>query len=187
MKIPPNMTEEEVLQTIKRVSRRYAKKFTFGYYGEEDIMQEAFMISLEAMEKYDGLRPLENFLAVHIRNRLIVFVRDNYYRKESSMTDKGKQINETKRMIMDTMDIDLVDMDRETRLLAFFDPEHEIDVRELVNLIDGEIDVDMREDYLKYLDGGKMSKTRKENLINHIQDIVEGKYAAYIRPVLEGE
>ena len=36
----------------------------------DDIKQEAFMIAVEALEKYDESRPLENFLYISISNRL---------------------------------------------------------------------------------------------------------------------
>ena len=80
MKIPKNMTEEEVIETIQKVVRRVSYNFKFAFYDVEDIEQEAFIIGMEALDRYDEKRPLENFLFVHIKNRLKNFNRDNYIR-----------------------------------------------------------------------------------------------------------
>ena len=57
MKIPTTMTEAEVLATMTRVVDRIAHKYRFGYFDIEDIKQEAFIIAMEAMERYDEARP----------------------------------------------------------------------------------------------------------------------------------
>ena len=64
------MTEKEVTETITKIANRYAYKFQFGYYTPDDIRQEAFIIAMDALDRYDESRPLENFLAVHVKNRL---------------------------------------------------------------------------------------------------------------------
>ena len=81
------MTEQQVLEIIERVASRYAHKFRFGYYTAEDIKQEAIIIGMEALNRYDEARPLENFLAVHIKNRLNNFKRDKYYRQTKKEND----------------------------------------------------------------------------------------------------
>ena len=96
MKIPNNMTKQDVIDTITNVSRRLASKFTFAHYTEDDIAQEAFMIGMEALDRYDENRPLENFLFVHIRNRLKNFKRDNYIRYEQ---DKEFRYNQIKKSL----------------------------------------------------------------------------------------
>ena len=53
----------------------------------EDIEQEAFIIGAKAIDDYDG-RSLENFLYVHLNNRLKNFKRDNYYRLEHGAAQK---------------------------------------------------------------------------------------------------
>ena len=70
MKIPNNMTEDQVVDIITKVAHRLAPKFTFAFYETEDIEQEAFMLGVEALGRYDDTKPLENFLYTHISNRL---------------------------------------------------------------------------------------------------------------------
>ena len=59
------------------------------------------MFGLEAYEKWDRMRPLENFISVHISNRLKNYKRDNYFRlglEESS--EQRQKANEAKRNLM---------------------------------------------------------------------------------------
>ena len=78
MKIPKGMTEEQVLKVIDKIADRYAYKFRFGYFEADDIRQEAKIIAMDALDRYEEGRPLENFLAVHVKNRLNNFKRDKY-------------------------------------------------------------------------------------------------------------
>ena len=70
MKIPPNMTEQEDVKVMQKVAKAYSYKFRFGYFTADDIEQEAYVEAIKGMEDYDGKRPLENFLLVHIHNKL---------------------------------------------------------------------------------------------------------------------
>jgi hypothetical protein len=54
------------------------------------------------MKDYDSSRSLENFLYIHLNNRLKNFKRDNYYRYEVGAAHK---IQETKKSILEPIDI----------------------------------------------------------------------------------
>ncbi len=82
MHIPSNLTKEQVVDTIQVVVGRIAPKYTFYGYLVDDLKQEAFIICMEALPRYDEARPLENFLSVHLSNRLKNFVRDNHFTKD---------------------------------------------------------------------------------------------------------
>src|SRR5688572_21016868 len=86
MKLPKNITEEEFLRVFDTVISKLAKKFTFGFRDEADLKQEGFLIAMEGVARYDGKRPLANFLYVHIRNRLCNFKRKHYIRIEPPCT-----------------------------------------------------------------------------------------------------
>lgn len=58
-----------------------AKKFRFSYYDEDDIGQEAFIMAMEAIERWDRIRPLGGFLYVHIYKRLCNLKRAKYERR----------------------------------------------------------------------------------------------------------
>ena len=94
MLIPPNHTEDEVVAIIDRVVSKVAVKFKFGYHDLEDMKQQARLFALECLPRYDEKRPLENFIWVHVHNRLFNFKRDNYERPSRPcngcpMFDKG--------------------------------------------------------------------------------------------------
>jgi len=75
-----SVSEEELLQAIENISKTLAYKFKFGYHELEDMKQQISIYAIEGLENYDYLRPLENFLWTHVRNRLFNFKRDNYQR-----------------------------------------------------------------------------------------------------------
>jgi hypothetical protein len=54
---------EEHLKVLLKVAKKLSKK-PFSYYTEEDLEQEALIIGLSIYKKWDGVRPLENFLSV---------------------------------------------------------------------------------------------------------------------------
>jgi len=82
MQVPNGMTEAEVLATIDKIARRLSPKFKFGYHEVDDIKQQIFIFAWESLKHYDSDRPLENFLWVHVRNRLLNFKRDSYERPD---------------------------------------------------------------------------------------------------------
>ncbi len=89
MNTPHNMSEQAVLDTIQLIIGRIAPKYTFHGYDVDDIKQEAFLICVDALDRYDPSRPLENFLSVNLSNRLKNFVRDNNYTKSHDIKKKA--------------------------------------------------------------------------------------------------
>lgn len=83
MKLPPNLTETEVLAIIEVVSKGLANKFRFGSHEIEDIRQFARMFAIQGLEKYDAtLGSLQTFLWSHVHNRLCNLKRDTYERPD---------------------------------------------------------------------------------------------------------
>lgn len=76
------MTEEQVLAIIDNVADRLALKFKFGYYTIDDMKQEARMSAWMALDKYDNVRPLENFLWTAAHNGLYNLKRDKFERPD---------------------------------------------------------------------------------------------------------
>jgi len=189
MKIPKGYTEEEVLQIISRISNKLASTFKFGYHELEDMKQEAALFAWQGLENYDGIRPLENFLWVHVRNRLYNFKRNNYARpdkpcdhcpfnawvnfectKYDNMLDcelyaKAERRNETKRNLMSTkMLSDAVQKEHSI--------EDEVLSKELFNLIDNNIPITMREDWIRFSNKLKLPKQKRENILAKIIEIL---------------
>lgn len=142
------MTEQQVMDTITNVTQRLSSRYTFKHYDADDISQEGFLICLSALERFDGARPLENFLYVNLRNRLKSFIRDNYKKIV------GDTILENENYIIDDP------TDRASFLTNF---EKKID--ELLT-------PDLRNDYLRIKDGVKLPRPRRIRLENKIRELI---------------
>lgn len=154
------MTEDAVISVMNKVVDKTAAKYTFYGYTVDDIKQESFIICIEALERYDQKRPLENFLSVNLSNRLKNFVRDNYF---VSNTDQERvkliqpaQLDYEESLIGEEDEIDTL--------------YQNIDVREYATLIDIHLPSSMRMDYLKIINGVYVTKQRKEEIIDYIKD-----------------
>ena len=173
MKVPKGMTKSEVLDIINKICDRYAYKFQFGYFTPDDIRQEAFIIAMDALERYDESRPLENFLAVHVKNRLNNFKRDRYYRQQKIKDNNLDQLNNSKKFLMDTLDIDNIRDEKEVNMRLENDFVDKIANEELLEIIDEHLDVSLRSDYLRIRDGTYVPKPRREQIIEEITQILK--------------
>ena len=193
--IPHGMTEEEVLQTINLIAIRLAGKFKFGYHELEDMKQQARLFAWEGLENYDGVRPLENFLWTHVRNRLYNFKRNNFGRpdkpcdtcpffdmsfnnsnnypckafdneQECDLYAGWLKRNTAKRNIMNTANLD-IDVKEGNRLDEFLDQKH------IFHIVDQGIPVYYREDWIRFINSLRLPKARRENIIDLIHQILE--------------
>jgi DNA-directed RNA polymerase specialized sigma24 family protein len=169
MKIPKNMTEEQVVSTILKISSRLANKYTFPNFEQDDISQEAFIIGMEALDRYDGIRPLENFLSIHIRNRLKNFKRDHYYRPDEG---KAEEIQRGKKKLLDAGNID----DMRAFIIAK-EYASSLEERELLEYIDKNLPIALRGDYLRFKNEQPLTKTKKSHLVEELRNILEKFYA----------
>jgi DNA-directed RNA polymerase specialized sigma24 family protein len=193
--IPKGMTETEVLQTINLIANRLAGKFKFGYHELEDMKQQARLFAWEGLENYDGVRPLENFLWTHVRNRLYNFKRNNFGRpdkpcdtcpffdmsfsnsnnypckafdneEECDLYAGWLKRNTAKRNIMNTANLD-IDVKQASRLDEMLDQKH------IFNIVDQAIPVHCREDWLRFINSLKLPKSRRLNIIEIVKEILE--------------
>lgn len=163
MNIPENTTEEEVIATMQKVIDKTAGKYTFYGYDIHDIKQESYIICIEALERYDGIRPLENFLSVNLSNRLKNFVRDNYFLSNTAS-------NRVKVIQPAQLDYEekLVDGDEKYPVR-----EEDVDNDYLVKNIDRLLPASMRLDYLKILDNVYVGRTRRDEILEKIVEIMQ--------------
>lgn len=164
MKIPKKMTEQEVIDQINIVVNRISSKYTFYGYEVDDIKQEAFIICMDALERYDNKRPLENFLSVHLSNRLKNFIRDNYFTKDE---EEKKKVMKPKSLSSE----DFAPLSRRR-----MDDDDVIDAKQIQNIIDNHLPASYRADYLKIINDVYVPKKRREEVIETIKELVE-RYA----------
>lgn len=158
MKVPKNMTYDQLMKQIEIVVNRIAPKYTFSTYDVEDIKQEAFIICMDALERYDQKRPLENFLSVHLSNRLKNFVRDNFYTKDEI---HKKKVLKPQHLTPD--DVVKYESDHDTKLEA----------KNLKNIIDKYLPAEHRADYLKMINDVYIPKKKREDLVILIKELLE--------------
>lgn len=198
MIVPDGMTEEEVVKIIDNVANRLAYTYKFGYHDIDDMKQEARLLALEGMEKYDNVRPLENFLWTHVRNRLYNFKRNKFARPgypcEKCPFDAWKPANDectkygdkdecklykvwftrnnAKRNIMSPIGLGTVQDEHECNMKQEFDVMAHIDGKNLNKLIEKKLSLDLRTDYIRFKNGLTVSKARHTVLMEAIMDIV---------------
>ena len=172
MKIPKGMTEQEVLEVINKIADRYAYKFRFGYFEADDIRQEAKIIAMDALDRYEEGRPLENFLAVHVKNRLNNFKRDKYYRQTKIDSNTQEQHNNSKKYLMEPLDISNIRDENEDNMRINDDFVDDFEQKEMFAIINESLDVSLRADYLRIRDGCYVPKPRREKILEEIDIIL---------------
>lgn len=170
MNIPEGMTEQQVIDQINIVVDRIAPRYTFYGYTVNDIKQESFIICMEALNRYDQKRPLENFLSVNLSNRLKNFVRDNHF--------VGDDNPERQRVVQPAQ------LDYEDNIIddlrKYSISYEQIEDRDMQIIIDQHLPASMRMDYLKMLNELYITKQRREEIVDTIiQLLYEFGYYEY--------
>lgn len=201
MLMPKGYTEQQVLEIIEGVVNRLARKYVFGYYDIEDIKQEGRQMALKCLPKYDGVRPLENFIYTHVHNRLFNLRRDEYERlnkpchtcefydkfcKKSknecaAFEDKmecSKWVqwitrNSTKKNLMSPTNIE--DTTPEKNLTTTTDFLESLSNDEILNIIDREISIEVRPLFIKFKNNIKLLKGEYKKLLEEIKKICQNK------------
>ena len=202
-KIPNGMTEGEVIAIVENIANILSQKFSFGYFTKEDIKQEAFYEVWKdngGLDKYDGRRPLANFLYVHIKNRLYNLKRNKFQRPdkpclncplkaydlnlpsecklyinkmECEYYNSWASRNIPKKNIMNCIDIHNVD-DTEEKSMSFSEDNiGDIEYKRIISIIDEKLPMYLRSYYLKLKANQKIPRIYKEELQSVIADILE--------------
>lgn len=200
MKIPPGMTEEEVLNAIQTAAAALIR-FKFGPHDEDDIRQQAAMFAIQAINdgKYDPrpgpdgkpTRPLVNFIFTHSRNRLINFIRDTFRRADppcrschDSLPDQTQhpdgrycekysqwlKRNCAKQSICCPADISELG---DACGVGSDEVVEEVETKELLKLIDTKLPTSIRGDYLRLRDGESLPKARRVEVENAVREIIK--------------
>jgi len=168
MEIPTDLDKNYVVETILKVCKKLAPKFVFASYEIDDIEQEAFLMGVEALSRYDSSKPLENFMYAHINNRLKNFKRDNYYRFDYGNAQK---IQDRKKSILEPIDIAaLYSLSTEDETIS------NAHMAEMIELIDRKLPSELRGDYLRLQTNAPLPKGRKAMIIEVIEKIINGEY-----------
>jgi len=162
MKIPDGMTEEETLAVIKKVINRIAHNYTFYGFTGADLKQESFIICMDALERYDNVHRLENFLSSNLSNRLKNFIRDNHFKPTEE--EKGKIIQPAQ------LDNEHSILDSSEKLTHL---DESMDYRAMVDVINRKLPANMRMDYLKMISDVYVSGRRRDDILVEIKEILK--------------
>lgn len=171
-RVTTQATELQLL-VIQQIAKEYSHKYKFGYYDPEDIEQECIIIGLEGLQRYDNKKPLENFLRVHIKNRIKNLRRNKFFRYGCKCEDgqcDSCLAKENKKNIMNCIPVDMVNPEYETSMQIL--PENSVDFDEILAQVDEEIPSEYREDFLKVQAGVKISTFRRKKLQEIISRII---------------
>lgn len=174
------------LEIIQKVANHIAPRYTFGYYDVEDIEQECFILALEAINKYDPkLGSLENFLYTCLHNGLKNFLRKNYYRKtfvcnycngedpHCEYCHRRKWRFEIKKNLMEPIDIDGVNCNGESNISENQNLQEKMELDEVFTIINKHLEIPLRIDYLKMLEGLHVPKVKREIIEKRIVEILQ--------------
>jgi DNA-directed RNA polymerase specialized sigma24 family protein len=168
MMIPEGLDEQKVIDIIMKIAKRLAPKYVFTGYDIEDIEQEAFLIGVAGLDKYDPSRPLENFMYTHINNRLKTFKRNNYYRMDYGSS--AQKLQDRKRNLIEPLSIDKI-----YNICAQDHIVSDAHLSEILDLIDRKLPADLRRDYLKLQSNSSLPKQRKAAIVEAIEKIINGE------------
>jgi len=158
MKKPNQEQNQIILDVIDKIAPRYS----FGYYEVDDIKQEAYLLSVEAFQKYDESRPLENFISKHLSNRLKTLRRDKYQRPGSS--------DESKKMLMDLSEYTIL-----PGLHPSYSPEIEerLSTKEALEFVMENLPPSLRNDFMRLANGVTIQSYKKAALFDRIKEILD--------------
>lgn len=136
-----------------------ANKYSFINYDPDDIRQEAFLMCVNAIPKYNGLIPLEHFLLHHLSNRLKNLKRDKANAKHAK--------------IIYASPIHCIPQDSEN-FLIYDQLEENIYAKELSEKIDSVIPAEYREYYLMLINGKKIPHQIKVQIRKIVSEVLYG-------------
>lgn len=198
MFLPTGYNEKQILEIIEKIVGILASKFRFGYFDIDDIKQQGRLFAIEALPRFDADRnhTLDNFLYRHVRNRLVNYKRDNYMRREFPCLScpfydpKNLKSTNSCAVFSDKMECtkwsnwinkneskrNLVELAQESNQPAHnkntTDALDDAAFKEMKDLIDAKLDVELRADYLRLLGGTSIPKPRKDRIRAAILDII---------------
>jgi DNA-directed RNA polymerase specialized sigma24 family protein len=193
MNVPPGYTEKQVLESIERAVRILAPGFVFGHFDVDDIKQHGRMAAVVAIDsgRYDPARPLDNFVYTAVRNALVNLKRDKHHRTDAPCRRchdgdfccrpgpcktyaEWSARNQAKANIARPLGLDHVadEKERSTRLPA--EAADEVEVAELLQKVDAELPVELREVYLQMRAGVTVSRARRAEVEAAVRQILGG-------------
>lgn len=163
---------DEILKTITLIATQMAPRHIFPGRDMDDMIQQGILICLESLHKWDGVRPLENFMRVHLSRRYRNYKRDNYCRYERTTNpDRAARLardNKNRQNIMSPMDVNEV-----AHVISAPSMAHEdVAYNELISFLNKRLPAKLRGDFLRMLDETHISAARREKVREEVSKIM---------------
>ena len=185
MLVPEGYTQSQVIDLINKILDGLVSKFKFGVYDASDIRQEGFIEAMSLLTKFDGKRPLENFLRATLPNKLKNLRRNksyvthvscsahNEFTKNCEACESRQNTQLQKRKLLNPIDLDSVNPDGESNFIAS-DDLNSLELKESLERINKLLPMDMRVDYLKMKEGLYVNRERRLEIEKKVWEIIDG-------------
>lgn len=190
-----SVDEQQFVEVLEKITKKLSYKFKFGYHDIDDMKQQAAIFAIEALEKYDHKRPLENFLWTHIRNRLFNYKRDHYQRPDKpcltcplydahlkNSTSGCTKFNNKHECDLYQNWFSRNDRKKNLMQLTGMSDEHQphdnldflenISNKEIISILENNLTYEYREIYLKLKNGEKVRSTDLQKIRIEIERII---------------
>ena len=164
---------QDILDLLLKICGQMAPRHLFPGRDIDDMIQQGMLICLESLHKWDGVRPLENFMRVHLSRRYRNYKRDNYCRYERTTNpDRAARLakdNKNRQNIMSPMDLGDV-----ANMISSPSRVHEdVAYDELISFLKKELPVNLRGDFLRMLDETHIPPARRDKVREAVSIILE--------------
>ncbi len=157
--------DQETLETIQRVIDAHAPKYKIPGYEVDDVKQEAFILAMDALKVWEPSQgPLENFLAVHLSNRLVSFTRLKL--KLNSQSEK------VHKALMSAADIYTLDSEQQEALVDKDNVMENVEREDILRKIDEYLPVSLRRDYLKLRAQVPIARGRQQKIMEFLKALL---------------
>jgi len=165
-----NETPEE---TLLRIAERLSKKYWLAGYESEDLAQDFYMLGMPLLAKFEESRaPLENFLNISLNRLAINFIESKTHSQKPSGCPEGCNCKKCKFVISKTNIQRMVQMPEELDVPAL-ENTYRNSLEELIPILNLKLPASMRQDWRKILDGGKVVKSRREEIFEEIRELLK--------------
>jgi hypothetical protein len=182
--LPEGITEEKLVEIVKRVSLGSAMKFQFGYHDVDDMMQKAHELAItflsEGKFKPRGEKPMElqltNFLRIWIHNRL-----SNYRRDNSCRYPNNGGANQVKYNLIHPLHIYSQGLSNSDIFARGSGLPEDIEKKEIIDRLMDNFKKGERKLYDKYISGEEELTEKEENkLFKAVKRILNGNVEDYV-------
>lgn len=142
------------------MAKQFSKNPVYQFPGHEreDIEQEAIIIGLMSLDKFDETRAnLKTFLYMKMHTKLLNLKRDKYFRPDTK-SDTKEKLNNAEQLDLDVWE-EMEDSDR----------------KEYMRVVDNEMPYEMRDDWNRLKEGIRLKKPRREQILREVRKIIYGE------------